>query len=289
MGRSAEDPVLVGVDGSEESRRAVRWAAREAVLLGTGLRVVHAWTWPLYRAPLGPDPGSPGDDSLEAQAHEVLAGSTRLAHEVAPHLPVETELTVGAADAQLLDYARGAALVVVGNRGLGGFTGLLVGSVGIALSAHAPCPVVVVRGRPAANGPVVVGVDAKQPDPAVLRTAFEEADRRGVPLLAVHAWTLALAQGPATGLHEHALEHGERMGRELLEREVTSVADRYPAVVAQARVGARSAAAELVDASQDAQLVVVGSSGAGALRGALLGSTAHALIPHAACPVLISR
>jgi nucleotide-binding universal stress UspA family protein len=289
MERATEDAVLVGVDGSEESRRAVRWAADEAVLLGTGLRIVHAWKWPLYRAPMGPDPGSPGDEGFESQAREVLAGAARLAHEVAPHLTVETELAVGDAAAQLVDYARAASVVVVGNRGLGGFTGLLVGSVGIALSAHAPCPVVVVRGRPAAAGAVVVGVDATQPDPAVLRTAFEEADRRGAPLVAVHAWTLPLAQVPATDLHEHALEHGERAGRELLARVVTPMSDRYPDVAAETRVGDRSAAAELVDASHEAQLVVVGSRGAGALRGALLGSTAHALIHHADCPVLVTR
>ena len=288
MTAAGEDPVLVGVDGSEEARRAVRWAAREAVLLGTGLRVVHAWMWPLYGVPLGPAPGSPAEGGLEAQARAVLARCVAVAHEVAPHLSVEAELAVGAAEARLLDHAGAAALIVVGNRGLGGFTGLLVGSVGIALSAHAPCPVVVVRGRPDADGPVVVGVDAAHPDPVALGTAFDEARRRAVPLTVVHAFSLPLGAGSVTDA-QHLLQHGERVARALLDSVVLPVADRYPTVAMTTVVGGRSAAAELVDASQRGQLVVVGSRDAGALRGALLGSTAHALVHHAGCPVLVAR
>ena len=132
------DPVMVGTDGSEEGTQAVRWAAREAVLRGTGLHVVHSWLWPLFHVPLGGSPMAPPGSGLEAAAHGVLEGARSTARSVGgDHLLVETTLAVGEPRTELLRRAAGASLVVVGNRGLGGFTGLLLGSTGIALSAVA--------------------------------------------------------------------------------------------------------------------------------------------------------
>lgn len=283
--------VLVGVDGSPESTRAVRWAAQEAALLGAALHVVHAWVWPLYRVPLGAGTLAPPGSGLQAQAERVLADAEAVARAVAPDVRVSTSLLVGGAAPQLLHHCTGARLVVVGHRGLGGFTGLLLGSVGITLSAHAPIPVVVVRGVPADDGPVVVGVDDSPAAADVVDVAFQEAARRGAELVAVHAWTVALGtvDGGFEDYHQAAAD-GERAGRRLLEAVVARVAPRYPEVATTTlRLGDRSAAAELVDASTGAQLVVVGSRGVGGLRGLLLGSTAHAVIHHAACPVLVER
>jgi nucleotide-binding universal stress UspA family protein len=203
---------------------------------------------------------------------------------------VRTDLEVGGAAPALLRHCGQSRLVVVGHRGLGGFTGLLLGSVGVALSAHAVCPVVVVRGEPPAQGPVVVGVDDSPHGPTVVRTAFEEAARRDATLVAVHAWTVELStpDGAFEDFHQ-AAAHGERAGGQLLERVVGQVARDFPGVRTTLCLGDRSAAAELVEASRGAQLVVVGSRGVGGLRGLLLGSTAHAVIHHADCPVLVER
>src|SRR5688500_12574853 len=139
---AGERAVVVGNDGSEQGFGAVRWAADEALRLSTSLHVVHAWMWPLFRVDLGPAPGAPAGAGLRAQAEAVLADSTSQAHEVAPTLAVTTSLLTGAAAPLLIREAAAAWMLVVGNRGLGGFTGLLVGSVGVEVSAHAVCPVV---------------------------------------------------------------------------------------------------------------------------------------------------
>jgi nucleotide-binding universal stress UspA family protein len=286
---SVDPPVLVGVDGSESSNAAVRWAADEARRLGAPLRILHAWLWPLYHVQLGPPPGAPPGAGLRAEADRVLERAAELARETSPNTPVETILYTGAAAAALLADAASARMLVVGHRGLGGFTGLLVGSVGVTVSAHAPCPVAVVRGNPDPGGRVVVGVDGSPESRLALVTAFEEADRRCARLRAVHAWVIPLRPEGGARDRESVLARGEREGRQLAEREASQAGAGFPNVAFDVTVGDRSAGAELVDASRDAQLVVVGSRGVGGFRGLVLGSTAHALLHHAACPVLVVR
>jgi nucleotide-binding universal stress UspA family protein len=283
-------PITVGVDGSEQSTAAVRWAAREASGRHVPLLVVHAWVWPLYRVPLGPAPGAPPGAGLRAAAESLLAAAASTAHAVAPDLVVETSLEVGTAVPVLLRAAEGAALLVVGNRGLGGFSGLLLGSTGIAVAARAACPVVVVRGNEHGDGPVVVGVEGSANTQGVLARAAEEAALRRADLLLVHSFTISLEH------HHHeargyadAVADGRRTGSAILDAAVHQLSGDAPDLAVTVRLTDRSAAQELVDASSSAQLVVVGSHGAGQVAGMLVGSTAHALIHHASCPVLLSR
>jgi nucleotide-binding universal stress UspA family protein len=280
---------MVGADGSAEGTRAVRWAAHEAVLRGTGLHVVHSWLWPLFNVPLGGSPMAPAGSGLEAAAHRVLESARSTARAVGgDSLVVETTLAVGEPRTELLRRAAGASLVVVGNRGLGGFTGLLLGSTGIALSAHSPRPLVVVRGTSAPDGPVVVGLDGALTADAVLRRAVAEARLRGASLRVVHAW--ALGVGSAAHTYAEAEARGRQDGQELVAKALARLpSDATAGVAISAQLGDRSPAAELVAASQDAQLVVVGSRDLGSLRGMLLGSTTHAVLHHAACPVLVDR
>lgn len=282
-------PVLVGVDGSESSNAAVRWAADEARRLDVPLHILHAWMWPLYHVQLGPPPGAPPGAGLRAQAERVLSEAAHLARVTSPGTSVETTLVTGAAAAELLESAAEARMLVVGHRGLGGFSGLLLGSVGVTVTARAPCPVVVVRGDWAQGEPVVVGIDGSPQSHLALVTAFGEAARRRALLLVAHAWAMPLRTEGADREYESELARGEREGRQLAEREASQASTGFPGVVYEVTVGDRSAGAELVDATHDAQLVVVGSRGVGALRGLLLGSTAHALLHHAACPVLVVR
>jgi nucleotide-binding universal stress UspA family protein len=291
--------VVVGVDGSEQATTAVRWATREAARRGTTLRIVHAWVWPLYRVSLDPPPGAPPGAGLRAVAEQVLADAARTARETDPRVEADTELVVGEPATALLRAAETAGLLVVGNRGVGGFGGLLLGSTGVSASARAACPVVVVRGdvdRGASDGgtaPVVVGVDGAASgidEDAVLSAAVDQAVRRRAPLLLVHAWTAPLHRRRLeAGGYSAAAEEGIAAGREVLRHAEERVQREHPALTVRCRIGARSASAELVDASQEARLVVVGSSGAGPLTGLVLGSTTHAVIHHAACPVLVHR
>jgi nucleotide-binding universal stress UspA family protein len=282
-------PILVGVDGSDPATDAVRWAAEEASRLGSGLRIVHVWIWPLYHVQLGPAPGAPAGAGLRAQAEWVLSQAAEVAGQALPPTAIETSLITGAAALELVLLSASARMLVVGHRGLGGFTGLLLGSVGVAVSARASCPAVVVRGDETAGGAVVVGLDGSLDGRRALEAGFCEAVLRRAPLLAVHAWPLPLRTGPGELDYDSVLARGEREGRELTEKAVSEVAARFPEVSFDVSVSSRSAAAELVSRSAGAQLVVVGSRGIGAVRGPLLGSTVHALLHHSACPVLVNR
>jgi nucleotide-binding universal stress UspA family protein len=285
-------PVVVGVDGSESALEAVRWAAWEAHRRGVPLRLVSAFGWTAGHH-LG-DPGL-GTDYLAAllqQARDEVAAAAAAAAGVTPELAIEQEVVTGFPVPVLNAEAARAQLVVLGDRGLGGFTGLLAGSVAVALATHASCPVVVVRGpTPAAppplEGPVVVGIDGSPTSEAALAFAFEAADLRGVPLLAVHTWTdyqiestmTAVLEGDAIDADEHRL---------LAER-LAGWGEKYPGVPVQRLVTRYRPARTLVEQSQHAQLVVVGSRGRGGFAGLLLGSVSHALLHHAGCPVAVVR
>lgn len=132
--------VVAGVDGSPAALRAVRLAAGEAVLRGLPLRLVHAFVWPKLHVNVAPPAGGPAGSGLRNQADRLLDEAAAVAREMAPGLPVSTALVDGQAAAVLLREAIDAELVVLGDRGLGGFTGLLVGSVAVQVGSHADCP-----------------------------------------------------------------------------------------------------------------------------------------------------
>ena len=166
-------PVLVGVDGSGASLAAVDWAAAEAASRRTSLRVIHAFNWPRYSfGPAGPSAYGPPDADVRAAAGRILDEAVRRAALGSPGLNVDGTVRIGRPSPVMLDEARTAELVVVGSRGLGGFTGLLVGSVSSRLAAHAPCPVVVVM-RPAQLCAVPASV--------LLRAAWSVSTTRAQP------------------------------------------------------------------------------------------------------------
>jgi nucleotide-binding universal stress UspA family protein len=285
-------PVVAGVDGSDSALEAVRWAAREAHRRRVPLRLISAFGWTTGHH-LG-DPGFGTDyiTVLLQKARDEVAAAAATASSLAPELAIEQEVITGFPVPVLNGEAARAQLVVLGDRGLGGFTGLLAGSVAVALATHAPCPVVVVRGpAPGASspleGPVVVGIDGSPTSEAALAFAFEAADLRGVPLVAVHTWTdyqiestmVAVLEGDAIDADEHRL---------LAER-LAGWSEKFPDVPVQRLVTRYRPARTLVEQSQHAQLVVVGSRGRGGFAGLMLGSVSHALLHHAACPVAVVR
>lgn len=135
--------IVVGVDGSPASSVALRFAAEEARLRGAGLRVVRAWKVPVgayapvpYPAELYAEVAPETERHLAAQVSEVLGSE--------PEVRVEQRVVEGPPAKVLVEEAAGATLLVVGTRGHGGFTGLLLGSTSAQVVQHAPCPVVVV-------------------------------------------------------------------------------------------------------------------------------------------------
>jgi nucleotide-binding universal stress UspA family protein len=289
MAENAGD-VVVGVDGSASSSDAVRLAARLAAERRRPLRVVHAFIWPLLRAPLGPSPYGPESGGLRHQAERVVAEAVAEAEKAAPNIGVAGALVDGAAASVLLHEARRAALIVLGTRGLGGFGGMVIGSTAVQVAAHASCPVLVARGERDPNGPVVVGVDGSDVSDLAIGFAMEEASRRGAELVAVHAFLhpVSLQPGDIVPLvyDENALETDE--GR-LLAESLAGWRDRFPDVPVRREVVRGSAGRVLVEESKGAQLVVVGARGRGGFAGLQLGSVSHGLLHHAHCPVAIVR
>jgi nucleotide-binding universal stress UspA family protein len=292
LSASRRGPVVVGVDGSASALQAVRWAAAEAARRGAVLRLVATYAVPAGR-PIG-DPGL-GMDYRAAVRGSALAHLATAAHavgEVAPALTVEQAPVEGFPAAVLQGESHAAALVVLGDRGLGGFTGLLIGSVAVALAAHAACPVVVVRGpEPGTSavhtGPVVVGVDGSPAGEAAVGFAFEAAAMRAVPLVAVHTWQDLLSE--ATRVPRFDLDAVAADENQVLAEQLAGWSEKYPDVTVRRLVVRDRPAHALVQESARAQLVVVGSRGLGGLAGMLLGSVSHAVLHHARSPVAVVR
>jgi nucleotide-binding universal stress UspA family protein len=285
--RTGDKPIVVGIDGSEPSLTAARWAATEARLRHRALRLVHAYTWPFVPAflvtPLGWTEETLRQD-FEALVAEAVSAVTADAGESA----VTGRAVSGSAAAVLVEASADACLVVVGHRGQGGLASLLLGSVAAGVAAHAHSPVVVVRqSSDAASpaGPVVVGVDGSAPSDAALGFAFEEAGLRGLPLTVVHAWTPPSRRGARPLTDDMAeLETAEvHQMREWVRR----WREKFPHVRVTDRLIAAHPAAALIDLSRDATLLVVGSRGRGGFAGLLLGSVGQQVLHHAHCPVAV--
>lgn len=277
--------VMAGVDGSDSALRAVRAAAREAAWRRCPLRIVHAFIWPLMHVDTGASEAVP-QGGLRHDAERILAAAAAAAADEAPGLQVTTDLVTGAPAPVLLHEARGASLVVLGDRGLGGFTGLLLGSVAVQVTAHSTTPVLVVRGRPEPTGPVLVGCDGSAGANPAVEAAFREAGRRGAELVAVKAWRESPGLA-ATQLYDPESARKEEF--EVLQDSLDASRGRHPEVQVRAELVAGRPGEELVRLSEQAQLVVVGARGRGGFTGLLLGSVSQQLLHHAACPVLVAR
>lgn len=283
-------PVLVGIDGSPSALAAARWAAREAAFRRAPLRLVTAFGWmPVQDAddPLQIVP--PARDELRKTAEARLAAAAAQVAEVAPDVVVSREVTTGMPVALLVELSGEAQLAVVGQRGLGGFTGLVLGSVSTALAAHAACPVVVVRGTDAArqDGPVVVGVDGSRQSEAALAFAVEAALARRAPLRAVHAWLDSVVPYVVTGPTDW--DEVAKREQDVLAGLLVGWREKYPDLRVEPVLVNDRAAQALVLSISDAQLVVVGSRGRGGLAGMVLGSVSQAVLHHAECPVAVVR
>ncbi|MFC4017470.1 universal stress protein [Micromonospora sp. GCM10011542] len=279
--------VVVGVDGSEPALRAVRLAATEAARRHRPLRVVHAFIWPLLHVPVSPAPDAPPGGGLRHRAEELVDAAVTEAEATAPGLRVTGEIIDGEASAVLVGESPSAAVIVVGDRGLGGFAALVVGSVAVQVASYADCPVLVARGVESADGPVVVGVDSSPASRLAVEFAADAATTRGTPLEAVHAYK-HLGPGDMQPLSDdEAPMHGEE--DRVLGESLAGLAERYPGLSLTRRAVRGRAGAVLAEASGRAQLVVVGGQGRGEVSGLLLGSVSQSVLHHARCPVAVVR
>lgn len=277
----ATERIVVGYDGSPEAAPAVRWAAHQAVLRGCELHLVHCSLWPALTHDLGPVPGV-ADSGLRHAAEAIVTEGVALAHEESPGLAVKTSLVYGWPAENLRKLSAGATMLVVGSRGIGGFMGLLVGSVSLELASTASCPVAVVRTGEHPDGPVVVGIDHEDWEPA-LRHACTLAALTGAALKVVHVQKKHRDPRPYP---DTADAHDAQA---LLDSAMRSALATTSAMVVQERLLAgTSIAGTLLKEAHNARIVVVGTQGQGLFRGSI-GSTAHAVLHHAKCPVFVVR
>ncbi|WP_255512659.1 universal stress protein [Kribbella steppae] len=292
MNNRGRRPVLVGVDGSVSAQGALAWAAAEASSRHCPLRIVHTFSWPVTGNLLGMTFAGDLNIGLQSAAEWILTEAKAHARELAPNIKVIADLFVGPAAPTLLNEAQSADLVVVGSRGVGGFRGLLVGSVSATVAAHSPCPVVVVHPHrdgsafPASPiGQIVVGVDGSEISTAAIRFAFQQAARRHIGIIAVHA-AMRSRQHPTLSVPAHIVD---QIDRQLFAEAMQSKRVLFPAIDVRTKLVHGHPAQALIDSSAGAELVVVGSHGRGGFAGMLLGSVSQAVLQHAACPVAVVR
>lgn len=284
--------IAVGVDGSAPSRVAVDWAAREASLRGLPLTLVHVTPSSLTR--MWPEVPTPPElrEWYELKGQEFLRDARQVAEDAMKGrkgIEVRRHIVTGNPSAMLIDLSKEAAMVVVGCRGLGAIGRRLLGSVSSGLVHHAHCPVAVIHDEDPlmptpAVAPVVVGIDGSPASESATAIAFDEASRRGVELVAVHAWSdFAAAELP--GVEWSDLE---KQAEEALAERLAGWQERYPDVTVRRVVVLDRPAHQLLEQSESAQLTVVGSHGRGGFAGMLLGSVSTAVAELARMPVIVA-
>jgi nucleotide-binding universal stress UspA family protein len=250
--------IVVGVDGSESSDRALRWAIQQAVLEHRPLTVVHA-----SQAATAPD------------ADAVVAAACTTVERVAPGLEVQQVCPVADPRQLLLQLSADAAMVVVGSGRRGQLRTLLLGSVSVAVVRHAHCPVVVIRpGKVGVvrNG-IVVGIDASPSSRPVLEFAYREAALRDLPLL-----VLDCISEPAAGVDEERLALAEVMA---------GMGEKYPEVHVTTRVAKASPREALLRLGIRMDLIVVGAHQHSRIAQTLFGSVSVSVVENAACAVAV--
>ena len=284
--------IIVGVDRSDASMSALRWAVEEARRADANLIVVHAHL-PAWRHG---HPSTDAEDAIEPQEDEATLAQLTQFIEAADvdiqGVEIIRGLHVGRAAKGLLDAARAASLLVVGSRGAGGFEGLLLGSTAEHCARHAICPVVVVPSRSVrGNGGISVGVDGSTASEQALAWAVHEASIRDAGLEVIGVYHPYDAKGPYGGEFMQIADPGStaRFRLEAEEHVSAAIASVGPqaAVPITPLVLAGHPAKVLVERSATSDLLVVGRRGGDGFAGLLLGSVTRQVLHHARVPVAV--
>ena len=283
--------VVVGVDQSYAGRAAIEYAARLANSRHLPLRLVHALEAPQYplRQVIGHTFEVEG--SIRRSAQRLVEDTCEVLRAVYPTLDITAVLPTGWATETLVEESLHAHTVVVGSRGSGGFTDLVMGSTAMHVAAHAACPVVAVPDPPDGENPrrgIVVGVDGSATSESAIGYALERASDADEPLLALHSWydparsgagrMMPLGYDPADMVQEERLALAESMA---------GWQEKHPDVAVNQRVIHGHPVPALVAAASAARLLVVGSRGRGALRSVVLGSVSYGVLHRATGPVAV--
>ncbi|MHA5054368.1 universal stress protein [Streptomyces sp. SD15] len=285
-------PLVVGVDGSEPSMLAVDWATDEADLRGLPLRLVYASLWERYEGEALTE--RLGRSSEQVMADNIVEAAAKRAHRRRADVRFSTEILPEGAVSVLLKEGHSASALVLGSRGRGGMAAWVLGSVSLAVAARASCPVIVLRAghdnqtKAGTHRGVLLGVGEEPHASAAVRFAFQEAEVRKAALYALRAWRC-----PAHETADHPLLAGEparlheERAVEILESALSEAAADHPSVDLRRRTAEGTARRVLLDASADADLLVVGARRREGHFGLHLGRVVHAVLHHSACPVAV--
>jgi len=284
-------PVVVGVDGTEEAKRAAVYGAWEAHRRRLPLRLVFA-------APPLPPLGALAviSDNDHRWAFDQFDEVEKLVRATYPELDIERAVPTGSPAGVLVGESDRAGLVVIGTQATGGIVGHLSGSVAAQVASHARAPVVVVRGGRQGDPemfrgwPVVVGVDGSPESERAVGFAVEQAIARGADVHAVYVWNIIDVHDLGISAEDYVRADEEAKAERLLTEATSGWADRYPEVTivrhAENRLDPIGALSQI---AEDAGLIVVGSRGHGGFLGLRLGSTVDGLIRYAPVPVAVVR
>jgi nucleotide-binding universal stress UspA family protein len=289
---SQDKPVVVGYDGSQSSRAALKWAAVQAQREHARLRIIEA-----VELTISIQPSEGRIDPLQAlratreQALAVVADGIESDH---PGLSVTADLIEDSPASALVSESSNARLLVLGSRGLGGWSGMLIGSVSVQVGAHAHCPVVVVPAdvRPRAHDKptIVVGVDGSKVSAQAVEFAFAQAAATGSRIVAAHIWhSPASTYGGGLGSLVFDEAEVQEASRLLVAESLAGAVAEHPDVDVETRLMTGQPARALLALGESADLIVVGSRGRGGFAGLLLGSVSQSVLHHTRVPVAIVR
>jgi nucleotide-binding universal stress UspA family protein len=295
----ATGKILVGVDGSANSAAALRWAVAEAELRRAQVVAFFAWGYV--------PPGHAGDGRTFDAEYTAAAADAALADAVDDAVGaevaggIERRVVCDLAPKALLSAAAGADLLTIGARGVGGFRGLMLGSVSQACLHHTTVPLAIIRAPdvgpggppetgpapPAAGGRIVVGVDFSDSARRALRWTLAEARRREARVDVVHGWQIPFAiPSPLAGLPLDD-DYLEKHARAELDQMIEGADGRDHGAPVEGILVRGGAARAVLDTAPGADLVVLGTRGLGGFRGLLLGSVTHQVAHHVGCPVVV--
>ena len=284
--------IVVGVDGSPSSNFAVCWAARDAAMRNVPLTLVHMLrpfvpTFAQIPMPTGAAVWQEDD------GRRVLDEAVKIAKDATTmpgQITISTTMKFSPPVPKLVKMSDEAEMVVVGSTGRGAAGRLLLGSVSSAVVRNANCPVAVIHDSDPVmphphQAPVLVGIDGSRASERATAIAYDEASRRGVELTALHTWNdVEVLELPGV---DWAAVKGE--GERSLAEGLAGWQECYPDVKVHRLIVRDWPARQLIEQSQSAQLVVVGSHGRGGLTGALLGSVSNAVVHAVHTPVIVAR
>src|SRR5271166_4531219 len=284
--------IVVAADGSPASDAATCWAARDAAMRNVPLTVVSVVITPTATYPPVPYPDSLGV-WLEDKGRKAAAHAVKIAEDAMPidrKVAVKSEIVFSTPAQALVKMSDEAEMIVVGSSGKGALARGLLGSVSSSVVQHAHCPVAVIRDEDALmpdpqHAPVLVGIDGSPASALATKIAFDEASRRGVELIALYAW----CDAAVSEVHPLPWLDWKSEAERSLAEYLAGWHERYPDVTVRPVIVCDQPARQLIENSESAQLVVVGSHGRGGLSRMMLGSVSNTLVHSVRIPVIVAR